>query len=101
LELMEAPAEDVRIRTSYNLAAMSFSPAELAAAICRHEPGFAIECAPDGRQAIADSWPASVDDSAAREDWGWQHAVDVDGLVEVMLAAWKQRLVPTPASKSE
>lgn len=101
LELMEAPAEDVRIRTSYNLAAMSFSPAELAAAIRRHEPGFAIEYAPDGRQAIADSWPASVDDSAAREDWGWRHAVDVDGLVAVMLAAWKQRLVPTPASKSE
>ena len=101
LELMDAPSESVAIRTAYNLAAMSFTPAELADAIRQREPGFAIAYAPDSRQAIADSWPASIDDSAARKDWGWQHEVDVDGLVEVMLAAWKRRLAPSHATKAQ
>ena len=99
LELMDAPSESVGVRTSYNLAAMSFTPAQLAAAIQQREPEFRIDYAPDSRQAIADSWPASMDDSVARRDWGWRHDVDVNGLVEVMLRAWKQRLAPTRASK--
>jgi len=73
IDLMEAPAEKVRIRTSYNVSAMSFCPAELAAAIKNHIPEFTIQYQPDFRQSIADSWPKSIDDSAARKDWGWQH----------------------------
>lgn len=96
LELMEASSEEVRIRTSYNLAAMTFTPAELAAAIQAQNPSFEITYAPDSRQAIADSWPASIDDQEARRDWGWHHQVDIDRLVEVMLKAWGERLA-TPA----
>lgn len=73
LELMESPAEKVRVRTSYNVSAMSFCPAQLAATIKKHLPHFAISYQPDFRQAIADSWPKSIDDSEARRDWGWQH----------------------------
>jgi nucleoside-diphosphate-sugar epimerase len=71
IELMEAPAERVKERTSYNLAGFSFNPAEIAAEVKRHVPGFEMAYAPDHRQAIADSWPRSIDDSAARADWGW------------------------------
>jgi len=73
LELMESPAERVRVRTSYNVSAMSFCPAQLAATIKKHIPEFSITYQPDFRQAIADSWPKSIDDSEARRDWGWQH----------------------------
>src|SRR6186713_1730483 len=69
IELMEAPAEKIRIRTSYNVAAMSFSPADIAAEIAKHLPGFAISYKPDYRQQIANSWPQSIDDSVARADW--------------------------------
>lgn len=73
LDLMEAPREKVKVRSSYNIAAMSFCPAEIAAEIQKHIPDFKISYAPDFRQAIADSWPQSIDDSQARQDWGWQH----------------------------
>ncbi|MFZ9980948.1 MAG: NAD-dependent epimerase/dehydratase family protein [Cyclobacteriaceae bacterium] len=73
IDLMEAPAEKVRARTSYNISAMSFCPAQLAEAIKVHIPEFTIQYQPDFRQSIADSWPKSIDDSAARKDWGWQH----------------------------
>ena len=72
LDLMEAPADKVKIRSSYNISAMSFSPAEIAAEIKKHIPDFSITYQPDFRQAIADSWPKSIDDSAARNDWGWR-----------------------------
>lgn len=85
LELMEAPAEQVKERTSYNLAGLSFTPAQLADEIRRHLPQFAVSYAPDFRQAIADSWPSSIDDSAARHDWGWQPKVDLRALVKTML----------------
>lgn len=85
LELMEAPAEKLRIRTSYNLAAMSFSPAEIAAAIRQHLPGFSIRYEPDFRQQIAEGWPQSIDDSHARADWGWQPAFDLLRMTEDML----------------
>lgn len=85
LELMQAPAGKIRVRTSYNLAAMSFTPAELAEAIRKHIPGFSIDYAPDARQAIAESWTESIDDSAARQDWGWEHRFDIDAMTADML----------------
>jgi nucleoside-diphosphate-sugar epimerase len=73
LDLMQAPAEKVKIRSSYNISAMSFCPEDVAAEIKKHIPEFTITYNPDFRQAIADSWPKSIDDSAARQQWGWQH----------------------------
>jgi nucleoside-diphosphate-sugar epimerase len=85
LELMEAPVAAVRERHSYNLAGLSVTPASMAAAIARRLPGFMLECAPDFRQAIADSWPRSIDDSAAQADWGWRLRFDLDAMVNDML----------------
>lgn len=85
IQLMEAPAEKISVRTSYNVSAISFSPKEIAAAIQTHIPDFSISYKPDYRQAIADSWPASIDDSTARNDWGWQHDYDLDKMVADML----------------
>jgi nucleoside-diphosphate-sugar epimerase len=85
IELMEAPAEQIRVRSSYNVAGISFNPRELAAAIEQRRPQFEIRYQPDERQAIADSWPHSLDDSAARADWGWQARIGLDELVDDML----------------
>jgi nucleoside-diphosphate-sugar epimerase len=85
IEIMHAPAENVKIRSSYNLAGMSFSPAEIAAAIKLQIPEFQIEYNPDFRQNIASGWPQSIDDSAARNDWGWKNEVDLNKLVNIML----------------
>jgi len=85
IELMEAPAEKIKTRTSYNLAAVTFTPAELAQAIQQEIPIFKMNYAPDFRQAIADSWPGSIDDSAAREEWSWQHRFDTAAIVKEML----------------
>jgi nucleoside-diphosphate-sugar epimerase len=84
-ELMDAPADRVRERGSYNLAAVSFTPEEIAAAIRKHIPGFVIDYAPDFRQAIADSWPRSIDDSTAQDQWGWRAQFDLDAIVGDML----------------
>ncbi|GGY34650.1 NAD-dependent epimerase/dehydratase family protein [Pseudoduganella albidiflava] len=86
LELMDAPAEQVKIRSSYNVAGVSFSPEQLAAAIKARVPRFAVSYKPDSRQQIADTWPRSLDDSAARADWGWQARIGVDEIVRDMLA---------------
>ena len=86
IELMAAPAGQVRVRSSYNVAGVSFSPAELAEAIRRQRTDFRISYAPDQRQAIADSWPQSLDDSAAAADWGWRAQVGLPELVADMLA---------------
>jgi nucleoside-diphosphate-sugar epimerase len=85
LELMAAPAEQIKIRSAYNLAGCSFTPAELAAEIKQWLPAFKIDYAPDFRQAIADSWPNSIDDSHAQKDWGWKAKFDTKALVKVML----------------
>jgi nucleoside-diphosphate-sugar epimerase len=77
IELMEAPAEKISIRTSYNLSSMSFSPREIAAEVKKHIPDFQMSYKPDYRQAIANSWPQSIDDSVARNDWGWKHDFDL------------------------
>src|SRR6266542_3450740 len=77
IELMEAPAEKISVRTSYNLSGMSFSPKEIAEAIQQHIPEFTILYKPDYRQQIAESWPQSIDDSFARNDWGWQQEYDL------------------------
>lgn len=85
LDLMEAPAEKVKIRSSYNISAMSFSPAEIAAEIKKHIPEFTITYQPDFRQAIADSWPKSIDDSRARQDWNWQHRFGLKEMTKEIL----------------
>jgi len=85
LELMSAPAARVRQRGSYNLAGVSFTPREIADAIAGEVPGFALHSEPDFRQAIADSWPAVIDDSAARADWGWAPRYDLAAMVRDML----------------
>ena len=85
LELMDAPGGDVQERGSYNLAAVSFTPEEIAAAIRKHIPDFEIHYAPDFRQQIADSWPRSIDDAVARNQWGWRAQFDLDGIVADML----------------
>ena len=85
LELMEAPAEAVSVRTSYNIAGMSFSPEEIAASIQKHIPNFSIQYQSDYRQAIAESWPQSIDDSVANADWGWKPDFDLDKMTVDML----------------
>ncbi|HEA23061.1 MAG TPA: NAD-dependent epimerase/dehydratase family protein [Pricia antarctica] len=85
LQIMYADAEKVRIRSSYNLAAMSFTPIEIAESIKKHIPDFEISFMPDFRQAIADSWPSSIDDSSAQKDWKWESEFDLEKTTEVML----------------
>jgi nucleoside-diphosphate-sugar epimerase len=85
IELMEASADSVSVRTSYNISAMSFSPKEIATAIKKHIPEFRISYKPDYRQPIADSWPQSIDDETARKDWKWKEDYDLEAMVEDML----------------
>lgn len=85
IELMEADAAKITVRSSYNLSAMSFSPKEIGASIRHHIPEFKLSYKPDFRQQIANSWPGSIDDTAARKDWGWKHAYDLDRMTSDML----------------
>lgn len=85
LELMNAPADKISVRTSYNIAGMSFSPKEIAATIQKHIPEFTIQYKPDTRQSIADSWPQSIDDSIANNDWGWKPQYDLDNMTVDMI----------------
>lgn len=85
VELMEAPADRIRERGSYNLSGISFTPARIAAEIARRLPGFRIDYAPDFRQDIARTWPHSLDDRQARDDWGWRPRYDLAGVVDDML----------------
>lgn len=85
LELMSAPTAQVIERTSYNLAGISFTPLQIAAAIRERMPSFTMDCVPDFRQAIAASWPRSIDDSAAQRDWSWRARYDLGAMVDAML----------------
>jgi len=85
IQIMQAPVEQIKIRSSYNLAAMSFTPTEIAAEINKHIPEFTVTYKPDFRQKIADSWPASIDDAEARKDWNWKHEFDLETMAEDML----------------
>lgn len=91
ITLMEAPSDQVKIRSSYNLAGMSFDPVAIAASIQKHLPDFTMTYAPDFRQAIADSWPKSIDDSHAQNDWGWAAQFDLETTTKVMLASLKSQ----------
>jgi nucleoside-diphosphate-sugar epimerase len=91
LELMDADVARLKHHSDFNLAAMSFTPAELAAEIRKHLPDFVCDYKPDFRQAIADSWPMSIDDSAAREEWGWAPAYDLAAMTADMLTVLSRR----------
>ena len=92
IELTEAPAEQVKVRNSYNLAGISFDPVTIAASIAGHIEGFEMDCVPDFRENIAASWPASIDDSAAQADWNWQAEYDLEAMTAAMLGNLKVKL---------
>lgn len=92
ISLMQADGEKLSVRTSYNLNALSFTPAELADAIKKYLPDFEISYKPDFRQKIADTWPASIDDSIAQKDWGWKAEFDLDKMTKTMLENLKMKL---------
>lgn len=85
VEIMDAPSEKIRIRSSYNLAGISFSPEEIAEEIKSALPGFTIDYQPDFRQKIAESWPQVINDLEARQDWGWTHEFDLRAMVKNMI----------------
>ncbi|MEC8831550.1 MAG: NAD-dependent epimerase, partial [Bacteroidota bacterium] len=85
ISLMDSPSENIKVRSSYNLAGMNFTPVDVAESIKKHIPDFKISFAPDFRQEIADSWPSSIDDSAAKEEWGWEPRFDLDQTTDEML----------------
>jgi len=91
IDIMEADAEKVKVRSSYNVAGISFSPKEVAESIKQHIPNFTISYKPDFRQAIADSWPMSIDDSVATADWGLQCKYDLSRMTEVMLNGVREK----------
>lgn len=92
IALMEAPAEKISIRTSYNFTAVSFTPADLVAEIRKISPDFEIVYKPDDRQLIADSWAQTIDDSKAREDWNWQEEFDLPKMTQALYKGIKERL---------
>jgi nucleoside-diphosphate-sugar epimerase len=94
LQLMEAPAAHVKVRSSYNVTGMSFCPAEVAKEIQKFIPDFEISYAPDFRQAIADSWPKSINDTPARIDWGWEPSFDLDDMAADILKHLPKLLAP-------
>ena len=85
IQLMQAKPADVKLRTGYNLAAIDFTPAEMALEIKKHLQDFKILYKPDFRQEIAASWPSSIDDSEARKDWNWKHQFDLAAITKEML----------------
>ena len=91
INLMEAPAVQVKIRSSYNLAGVSFTPKQIAEEIKKHIPDFEISYSPDFRQAIADSWPSSIDDSYAKKDWGWELKYDLEKMTSIMMKNLKEQ----------
>ena len=90
IEIMEAPKEQIMIRSSYNLAGISFNPKDLAEEIKKKIPDFRIEYKPDFRQEIADTWPNSIDDSAAQKDWKWKNSVGIEEIVKKMISGFSE-----------
>ncbi|MFD2916887.1 NAD-dependent epimerase/dehydratase family protein [Psychroserpens luteus] len=91
VKLMQAPSESVKIRSSYNLAAISFTPKEISEAIQKHIPDFKITYEPDFRQDIANSWPKTIDDSSARTDWNWSHNYSLEKMTEEMITQLRHK----------
>ena len=91
IELMEAPSKNVKIRSSYNLAGLSFTPKEITSEILKHIPDFEISYNTDFRQSIADSWPSSIDDSCAVKDWDWDLQYDLEKMTENMIKNLKKK----------
>ncbi len=89
IEIMQAPAESIRIRSSYNLSGISFTPSEIADEIKKYHPNFSVTYKPDFRQKIANSWPASIEDKEAREDWNWRHKFNLESMTIEMLTNLK------------
>lgn len=92
IDLMEADSSKISVRSSYNIAALSFNPAELSDEIKAHIPEFIMSYKPDFRQAIADSWPRTIDDSVARNEWGWKHKYDLKAMTDIMLREVRKKL---------
>ena len=90
LDIMQAEDDRVKIRSSYNVAGMSFTPGSIAASISKRVPGFSITYNPDFRQKIADSWPASINDDDARKDWNWKPDFDLESMTETMINSLKK-----------
>ena len=84
IQIMQTPVEQIKIRSSYNLAAMSFTPKQIGEEIQKQYPNFELSYKSDFRQKIADSWPASIDDTSARQDWGWKNDFDLTTMTEDM-----------------
>lgn len=91
IDLMQADKESLKVQSSYNVGGMSFSPEEIAAEIKKYIPKFEISYKADFRQKIADSWPASIDDSVARKEWNLNYNIDIKKLTEIMLDGVKQK----------
>lgn len=100
IELMDAPAESIKTRSSYNLSGIDFTPAELAEAIKKDISDFTISYKPDFRQKIADSWPQSIDDTVAQAEWGWKTEQTVDDLVSIMLTALRKKKLISETSNN-
>lgn len=92
IDIMNAPSEKITVRTSYNLAAISFAPEELAAELKKYLPKLAVTYNPDFHQLIADSWPRSIDDSVARADWNWNHKYDLEKMTKEMFEQLRKKL---------
>ena len=98
LELMSAPSSNIKIRSSYNIAGMSFNPKEIALAIKKHIPDFKITYSPDERQHIADSWPQSINDNEAHEHWGWKPEYNLNSMTQDMLQHLQAIKMQEPSS---
>jgi len=92
IDLMEAQSEKLTVRTSYNLAAISFGPEELAAELRKHIPDLEVTYEPDFHQKIADSWPKSIEDTQARQDWGWKHEYDLAKMTKEIVDKLRPKL---------
>jgi nucleoside-diphosphate-sugar epimerase len=92
ISLMEAEADKIKIRSSYNLGGISFNPKEIAEELKNHVPGFEITYKPDFRQAIAESWPQSINEDITRKHWGWKHKYDLKEMTKIMYEKIKEKL---------